>query len=74
MLQMLKQDIVRFFFFFKVLKRPRKFRIAQICKITQTVQLALASLQTPFSLSELAYIVIAEILVVANNPNHGARR
>ena len=52
-----------------VLKRPRKFRIAQNCKITQTVQLTLASLQTPFSLSELAYTVIAEILEVANNPN-----
>ena len=39
-----------------VLKRPRKFRIAQNCKITQTVQLTWASLQTPFSLSELAYI------------------
>ena len=43
-----------------VLKRPRKFRIAQNCKITQTVQLTIASLQTPFSMSELAYIVIAE--------------
>ena len=43
-----------------VLKRPRKFRIAQNCKISQTVQLTLASLQTPFSMSELAYIVIAE--------------
>ena len=39
-----------------VLKRSRKYRIAQNCKITQTVQLTLASLQTRFSLSELAYI------------------
>ena len=39
-----------------VLKRTRKFRIAQNCKITQTVQLTLASLQTPLSLSELAYL------------------
>ena len=38
------------------LKRSRKFRTAQNRKITQTVQLTLASLQTPFSLSELAYI------------------
>ena len=38
-----------------VLKRSRKFRIAQNCKIIQTVQLTLASLQTPFSLSDLPF-------------------
>ena len=51
-----------------VLKRPRTYRIAPNCKITQTVQLTLASLQTPFSLAELAYTVIGEILEVTNNP------
>ena len=55
-----------------VLKRPRKFRIAQNCKITQTVQLTLASLQTPFSLSELAYIHTLylhnmELICMSNN-------
>ena len=57
-----------------VLKRSRKYRIAQNCKITHTVQLTLVSLQTPFSLSELAYIVTAEILEVANNPNLNRNR
>ena len=57
-----------------VLKRPRKFRIAQNCEINQTVQLTSASLQTPFSLSELAYILTAEILEVATNPNLDKKR
>ena len=40
------------------LKRSTKFRIAQNRprKITQTLQLTLASLQTPFSLSALVYM------------------